>query len=1190
MATTTAALEFYITAKDADILSSIKGIESKFNSGVKSMADAAREQASKITQSLSSIEGFAKLKKQVGELEADWRSATEEVARLAGEMAEVEKPARAMVREFEKAKKTAKGLKSEFDGQSQALQGLRKSLYDAGIGTIGLVDSQAKLNRELDEATKELEAQTQAAKAFSVIGVRSLRDVEQEVDKLNRAYDLLKASGKASSKDLVRAHAAVEAQTRSLRGQTDKLSTSSAGLASSVKTLVSAYLGFQTVQAGFGFIKDSILAFAEFDDIMRQVGATSQSTGKDLESLTTLARTMGASTSFSAVQAAEGLRALSLAGLSVSNQLVALPRVLELAAAGSVDLEKAAAIATKTLTQYGLKTTELVNVNNILVTAFTNSATNLEDLGLALQHAGSVASSAGATFEDTATVLAIMAKSGVAGEKAGTALKAAYAKLIDPTAEAAIVIKNLGIKTKDSSLQLLPMVEILKNLREAGANTKEIFQIFGLETAPALAGAVKLAAVEFDGLIGKFKDMGDVAAKVAKEMEAGLGGSLRTLSSAWKEVGIAVGEAIDKHSSLDIKELTQAINENKDSIVRLAVGAVNLAAVLAKGAIAVGEFLNEWRHVIVALGAVAVSVKVVSAGYAAFMALNIGGFLASAAAATIGLSTAMGPGGLVGTLALAKTGMVSLTATSLIPFLSSGAAGATALSVALGPVGLTIAAVAAAVGVLAVKYGELKDAEDMARENAKKLVELDVERTQRLKDMSEELGIAIPNMQAFYKLVQDGKVVFDDAIQGWKVLAETATEAAQRQREESAKTTALIVEQLGKEKAAKRSLAELEKQLSEETRRLQQEILQEKIKTAEESVKVAEKAVEQSLDAEKRLQSEIFTIEESKRRAKLTTAEKIHELTRRNMTEAEKESDSAANALTKLDEARKLLSKTNLSEKDAKWAEKLAKEAQSAYANLKNTDAAIAGVSKSGAILEKVYQAQGKTATAAFASQKVQTTGLNAQLDVARGKVVALQKELAAIPQKTTKTIELQAEISQATASLNAIQQQLAALQDKTVTVTVNTVEGHAAGGMISGFSTRFIQGGRLPGYGGGDTRPTMLEPGEIVVTKSRAAMFQNLLLAINSAPLSTVRKMLPQIPGFKDGGIVNQKISLPSFTVPAPVIAMAGGGVVPQTKSPDVVQLNLSINNRPAATVTSPRENINQLVEVLKDIQRGIR
>nr|CRH06021.1 Phage tail tape measure protein [Candidatus Magnetococcus massalia] len=1181
MARTKAALEFIIRANDDELRSAVSRMQSDFRQGVSSMASAAQTQAQRINGALADIDAFRNLKRQIQESEDQWQAATREVARLAVQMRETETPTRAMTRAFEQAKRNAKSLKDQVDAQRESLHGLRGNLRQAGVDTTHLSESQERLQRDLRAATREVQAQSRVNRAFATIGVRSMREVEAEVQRLESAYRELSRSGRVSAADLNRAHRQMQSRVHALRGEMQGLNGTMGGMAGTVRSLVAAYAGFESIRAASGFIKDSILTYAAFDDTMRQVAATSGATKEELAQLTELAKEMGSSTRFSASQAAGGLKAMSLAGLSASQQLTALPKVLELAAAGSVDLETAAGIATASMAQFGLQADELGNVNDILVTAFTNSATNIQDLGLALQYAGPVAKAAGDSFEETATVLALLAKNGFSGEKAGTALRGAYARLLNPVTKAQAAMERLGLQTKDATGQLLPMTQVLRNLRTSGAGAADMIQIFGVEAAPALTAAVGMSSQAFEELVAKFNEVSGVSARVATEMEAGMGGSIRSLESAWEGVKIAVGEAIDKHSSLNLQELTAAINENKDAIVELALAGVDLAAMLGRVALMVGEFLLEWKDVIGVLGGAYLAIKTVRVAMAALTALQTAQWFLTTTHAASGLVAVVGAQGLVGALALARTRLLSLISINLAGFFIRGAAGiGSLLALLTGPVGLVAGATAAvgALGYMAYSWMKTKDAQDEAAESGKAAVETQEQLADRLKQIGQQLGINIPDMETFNRLQREGTIIADKSTGGWRLAAKAASEGIQNQRKAAQEAASQLSSLTRQRTSAQRKLAALEQQLAEEQKRQARAVLTEKIRTAEQSVQATERALQQSLAAEKRLADQIQGIEEKKRNARVSTEDKVRTLLERNMSEREKETSRAAAASQKLAEAQRLLSQTTLSERDIKWAESLASGAQDAFSNLNDTSTAIRGVQDAGDVLDQLYQRQEESARKALSTQKNQTASLTEQLEITRGRVTQLKEAMESLPDKVTKSVELQAQIDQAQSALSAIEKQMAGLKDKTVTVTVKTIEAKQSGGMIG-----LNRGGHLPGYGGGDRIHALLEAGEIVIRKERSRIFKDLLLTINSAPMETVRRILPNLPRFQTGGMVG----LPE--IPAlPQLSFAGVGGAGQPPVEGVVQLDLTMNGRPAASITSPRQQVRQLVDALKELQRG--
>ncbi|MBF0422635.1 MAG: phage tail tape measure protein [Magnetococcales bacterium] len=449
----------------------------------------------------------------------------------------------------------------------------------------------------------------------------------------------------------------------------------------------------------------------------------------------------------------------------------------------------------------------------------------------------------------------------------------------------------------------------------------------------------------------------------------------------------------------------------------------------------------------------------------------------------------------------------------------------------------------------------------------------------------EDLGAAMKKIHADPAAIQQAVSLY----RGMTMEAERATvglSGSMRDASKSAEELAQKIKDLSlKREVTAGNIANLEKQLAAEEKRLQQETLQARIRAAEQSVHATTQRIEHGIAEEKRLYQEIMTLEERKRTASMTTEEKIRSLAERTMTEQERDRSRAMEGYTRIMQARQILSQTKLSPEDAKWAEELARKAQDAYAsigsatsNIQDTRYAIEGVRLAGEVLTSIYDRQEITAAKAFANQARGTASLKQSLQSAGGEVSSLKRDLDAIQDHTIKRLELKAEVAQAYQSLSAINRQLADLKDKTVTVSVRHLEAKASGGMVG-----YAQGGRLPGYGGGDRVPALLEAGEFVVRKDRAEIFQNLLSVINSAPLDAVRK---QLPGYARGG----RVAMPDV----PRLAFAAGGAVPQPSGlgaiqpSDVVQFNFSFNDAPPVALFGSRDRVRQLRDDFSMLQRG--
>ena len=181
----------------------------------------------------------------------------------------------------------------------------------------------------------------------------------------------------------------------------------------------------KAVSAGADFIKDSVNVGMGFDKSMSQVAATMGTTVDNIQDLSNFAMEMGATTAFSAQQAADGLNILAQSGLSAAEQMQTLPQVLNLAASGNLDLATSAKYVTGAVKGYGDSFDNASKYTDMIAKGASLANTNVNQLGLALSDSAATASSYGQTAEGTTLALLRLAEQNVTGSEAATALNRA---------------------------------------------------------------------------------------------------------------------------------------------------------------------------------------------------------------------------------------------------------------------------------------------------------------------------------------------------------------------------------------------------------------------------------------------------------------------------------------------------------------------------------------------------------------------------------------------------------------------------------------------------------------------------------------------------------------------------------------------------------------------------------------------
>lgn len=195
----------------------------------------------------------------------------------------------------------------------------------------------------------------------------------------------------------------------------------------------------------------ALKATADFESAMSEVGAISGASGDDLKKLEEKAKSMGASTKFSATESAEALKYMAMAGWKTEDMLGGLEGIMNLAAASGENLGTTSDIVTDALTAFGLSASDSGHFADLLAKASSNANTNVSMMGETFKYVAPVAGALGFSAEDVALAVGLMANSGIKASQAGTSLRASLTNLADPTKEMSNVMVSLGLATEDTA-------------------------------------------------------------------------------------------------------------------------------------------------------------------------------------------------------------------------------------------------------------------------------------------------------------------------------------------------------------------------------------------------------------------------------------------------------------------------------------------------------------------------------------------------------------------------------------------------------------------------------------------------------------------------------------------------------------------------------------------------------------------
>lgn len=347
------------------------------------------------------------------------------------------------------------------------------------------------------------------------------------------------------------------------------------GLKSGLKAATAMITGAAATLGALGTA--AIKVGSKFESGMSQVAATMGITKdtiddkgvKPFEVLSKAAKDAGASTKYSASEAAEGLNYLALAGYSAEQSAEALPVVLNLAAAGGLDLAYASDLATDAMAALGIEANKknLTEFGDKMAKTASKANTSVGQLGEAILTVGGTAKGlAGGTTELNAA-LGVLANRGIKGAEGGTALRNVILALSAPTDKAAGALKSLGVEVNDAEGNMRPLNDVFTDLNTSLADMSEsertqvlneIFNKVDLKSAQALLAG---CGDEFDNLALAIDNSDGAMQQMADTMNDNLNGQVTILKSALEGLGIELYESVQEPLKNLAKEGTELVGQ-----------------------------------------------------------------------------------------------------------------------------------------------------------------------------------------------------------------------------------------------------------------------------------------------------------------------------------------------------------------------------------------------------------------------------------------------------------------------------------------------------------------------------------------------------------------------------------------------------------------------------------------------------
>ncbi|MCI5905397.1 MAG: phage tail tape measure protein [Oscillospiraceae bacterium] len=418
---------------------------------------------------------------------------------------------------------------------------------------------QAEYNKMLEEArAAQSKAAAAVAEAAEKFGDQSkeVKKAEEQLAAANKKLDDYQIGANYAAKAVNQLEAAQKANNE----QIDKMNKADFGkfrdglvnaskAAAAAVTAVATAVGAATT-AIVAFAKSSVESGMSFDSSMSQVAATMGTTVDQIGELRDFAQEMGSTTAFSASQAADALNYMALAGYDANSSMEMLPNVLNLAAAGGMELAKASDMITDSQSALGLSFEETNVMVDQMAAAASKTNTSVAQLGDAILTVGGTAKSLSGGTAELSAVLGVMADNGIKGSEAGTHLRNIMLAMVPTTSSAVMAYQRLGVETYDTAGNLRNLEDVFMDLSaamdEMTDEDKTLYtsMIFNKTDLSAVNALLSTTAERWDEVNTALENAGGAAEAMANTQLDNLEGDITIFKSALEGAQIAISDVL----------------------------------------------------------------------------------------------------------------------------------------------------------------------------------------------------------------------------------------------------------------------------------------------------------------------------------------------------------------------------------------------------------------------------------------------------------------------------------------------------------------------------------------------------------------------------------------------------------------------------------------------------------------------
>ncbi|NNC24248.1 phage tail tape measure protein [Salinisphaera sp. USBA-960] len=570
---------------------------------------ASRKQLGQLNAAQKRLKGFEKLKSTSRETGRALNAEQEKIKALTRQIKQADGPTKRLTQSRDKAIRQARKLKQRYAGEQGELEQMRRTIKKTDGITGNYARAQRRLGSKVESTNRQIKTQEQ---------------------RLARVAKRQKAAARAAE--------------RYRRGADLGGRMRGGGFGAAAGGAAALY--------GAGRMLAPGVSYGEQTSELQAVTGLDQG-NKKLDALKKQARHLGSTTQFSATETAAGQTFLARAGFTPDAIRASMQDVLDEALVGGLDLSSAADITSNIAGVFQIDPEQAGNMSRVvdtLTAASTHANVNIKMLGDTMKYLGQ-AKGLDVTLEQSAALAGVLGNMGVQGSQAGTTLRQMMQRLSAPTAKARKAIQGLGLDLTDAQGDLKSVPNILQQVAQAtndmgnAERAANLSAIFGTRAGAGVASLIdKLGSEGLQGLLHSVQNAQGETAKKASVMADNIGGDLKSLQSAWDEVGISVTDANKGPLRGLIGTITTItrgvgswIKANPELASKLTTAAGAVAALVAVG----GMLTVMLGSIIAPIYLIGAALPAVTAAFAAFNAVLLANPITWIIGAVIALGVAV---------------------------------------------------------------------------------------------------------------------------------------------------------------------------------------------------------------------------------------------------------------------------------------------------------------------------------------------------------------------------------------------------------------------------------------------------------------------------------------------------------------------------------------------------------------------